>query len=131
MPTLISTAADEYTTLLGNYTPTGPVATPVEYLAALSAYFSSFAGPVLGPAAALLVYVRYPPSAFESPQAALVSALGEFEYICNSRRAIRGAALAPDGPPLYRLVFDQDLAGVSFFADKGAFHGVDLNQAII
>lgn len=113
LPVVVSTTADEFTTLL-DLAVGGKIETHRDLVAALDAF--------LDPAVRDLLLTHYPEREYGSPRATLVAILGDASYHCPSRRVAR--ALRDRGLPVYRSLFGYVFPDAKA-ARFGAGHGFD------
>jgi para-nitrobenzyl esterase len=115
MPVVMSTTADEFTTIYGlDRFPT--ITSDVDLRAFLRARF----GPIFGDT----VLLQYPGASYPSPYDAALAALRDAVYVCPTRRALR-ALRSGQAAPVWRAVYTH-----TFEADTNrvlrAGHGYDL-----
>ncbi len=115
VPLILSTTADEYSTMLGLY-DTAAVITEADYIAAVEAFAT--------PQWAYLFLERYPASDYPSPNDALIALYSDWGFHCPARRVLRAAALAQT-QPVRRALYTHTMSW-SVTAPYRAGHGLDL-----
>jgi para-nitrobenzyl esterase len=113
VPTIISTTADEFTTMMGSF-GSRPVTTDADYHAQLLQQFGSSGGEWL--------YTHYPAAEYGSPNKAYVAVLSDLHFNCSSRRG--ALALSRASTPVYRALFTHAFEGGPL-KSYGAGHGFD------
>ena len=115
IPLILSTTADEYSTMLGLY-DTAPVATEEDYIAAVEAFAT--------PQWAYLFLERYPAADYATPNDALVALYSDWGFHCPARRVLR-AAVATQSQPVRRALYTHTMSWY-VTAPYRAGHGLDL-----
>lgn len=115
MPMIMTTTDDEYTTLLGLYGTT-TVVTEKAYEEMIASQFGADSTPTL--------MAWYPVADYETPNDAWLALLGDYGFVCPTRRALK-ASRANQADGVWRGHFTH---GFSFgpLAVYGAGHGMDV-----